>query len=61
MANRGLAAATLILLLAFTLCSAFVVHCHSKLVRLYSYSALEVTSQLRRSLAKLPPNIGAPD
>jgi len=58
--NHGLAAVTLILLLAFTLCSAFV-HCHSKLVRLYGWSALEVASQLRRSLSKLPPNIRAPD
>jgi hypothetical protein len=59
-ANRGLAAVTLILLLAFTLCSAFV-HCHSKLVRLYGFSSLEVASQLRRSLSKLPANIRAPD
>ena len=59
-ANRGLAAVTLILLLAFTLTSAFV-KCHSKLVRLYGWSAIEVASQLRRSLSKLPPNIRAPD
>jgi hypothetical protein len=59
-ANRGLAAVTLILLLAFTLCSAFV-HGHSKLVRLYGFSTIEVASQLRRSLSKLPPNIRAPD
>jgi hypothetical protein len=59
-ANRGLAAVTLILLLAFTLSSAFV-HCHSKLVRLYGWSAIEVASQLRRSLSKLPPNIRAPN
>jgi len=59
-ANRGLAAVTLILLLAFTLCSAFV-HCHSKLVRRYSLTAIEVASQLRRSLSKLPPNIRAPN
>jgi Transposase DDE domain len=58
--NRGLAAVTLILLLAFTLCAAFI-HCHSKLVRLYRLSAVEVRSQLRRSLSKLPPNIRAPD
>jgi len=57
--NRGLAAVTLILLLAFTLCSAFV-HCHSKLVRLYGFSSIEVASQLRRSLSKLPSNIRAP-
>jgi hypothetical protein len=53
-ANRRLAAVTLILLLAFTLCSAFV-YCHSKLVRLCGFSALEVASQLRRSISKLPP------
>lgn len=58
--NRGLAAVTLILLLAFTLSSAFI-HCHSKLFRRYSMSTLEVASQLRRSLGKLPPNIRAPD
>ena len=58
-ANRGLAAVTLILLLAFTLSSAFV-HCHSKLVRRYGFTGLEVASQLRRSLSKLPPNIRAP-
>jgi len=59
-ANRGLAAVTLILLLAFTLSSAFV-HGHSKLVRRYGFSAIEVASQLRRSLSKLPPSIRAPD
>ena len=59
-ANRGLAAVPLILLLAFTLSSAFV-HCHSKLVRRYGFSAIEVASQLRRSLSKLPPSIRAPD
>jgi len=59
-ANRGLAAVTLILLLAFTLSSAFV-HCHSKLVRRYGFTAIEVASQLRRSLSKLPPNIRGPD
>jgi GAF domain-containing protein len=58
--NRGLAAVTLILLLAFNLCSAFV-YCHSKLVRRYRLTALEVASQLRRSLSKLPPNIRAPN
>lgn len=58
--NRGLAAVTLILLLAFTLCAAFT-HCHSKLVRRYRLSTLEVARQLRCSLSKLPPNIRAPD
>ena len=59
-ANRGLAAVSLILLLAFTLCSAFV-HCHSKLFRRYSMSAIEVSRQLRLSVSKLPPHIRAPD
>ena len=58
--NRGLAAVTLILLLTFTLCAAFT-HCHSKLVRRYRLSTLEVARQLRCSLSKLPPNIRAPD
>jgi hypothetical protein len=40
-ANRGLAAVALILLLAFTLCSAFI-HCHSKLFRRYPMTASEV-------------------
>lgn len=59
-ANRGLAAVSLILLLAFTLCSAFI-HCHSKLFRRYSMSTIEVARQLRLSVCKLPPNIRAPD
>ena len=59
-ANWGLAAVTLILLLAFTLCAAFT-QCHSKLIRRYHLTAIEVARQLRRSLSKLPPNIRAPD
>jgi hypothetical protein len=59
-ANRGLAAVSLILLLAFTLCSAFI-HCHSKLFRRYRMSTLEVARQLRLSISKLPPNTRAPD
>jgi hypothetical protein len=51
---------SLILLLAFTLCSAFI-HCHSKLFRRYSMSAIEVARQLRLSVSKRPPNIRAPD
>lgn len=58
--NHGLAAVTLILLLAFTLSSAFT-HCHSKLFRRYSMSTLEVSRQLQRSVSKLPPKIRAPD
>jgi len=59
-ANRGLAAVSLILMLAFTLCSAFL-HCHSKIFRRYSMSTIEVARQLRSSVSKLPPNIRAPD
>lgn len=59
-ANRGLAAVSLILLLAFALCSAFL-HCHSKLFRRYSLTTIELARQLRLSLSKLPSNIRAPD
>jgi hypothetical protein len=59
-ANRGLAAVTLILLLSFTLCAAFTQR-HSKLVRRYHLTTIEVARQLRCSLSKLPPKIRAPD
>ncbi len=58
-ANRGLAAVTLILCLAFALCSAFVL-LHSKIFWRYELSCLEVTRQLYRSLWKDPPDIRAP-
>jgi Transposase DDE domain len=58
--NRGLAAVTLILMLAFTLCSAFTLR-HSKLYRRYRLTTIEVARQLHRSLSKLPPRIRAPD
>jgi len=58
--NRGLAAVTLILMLAFTLCAAFTA-CHSKLVRRYHLTGIEVARQLRVSVSKLPPRIRAPD
>jgi hypothetical protein len=58
--NHGLAAVVLILMLAFTLCAAFT-HCHSKLVRLYHLTGIEVARQLRVSVSKLPPKIRAPD
>jgi hypothetical protein len=58
--NQGLAAVALILVLAFTLCAAFT-HCHSKLVRLYHLTGIEVARQLRVSVSKLPPKIRAPD
>jgi hypothetical protein len=59
-ANAGLAAVSLILLLAFTLSSAFI-HCHSKLFRRYRITTLAVAAQLRRGVAQLLPNIRAPD
>ncbi len=59
-ANCGLAAVSLILLLAFTLSMAFT-HCHSKLFRRYRMATIEVACQLRRDVSKLPPNIRAPD
>jgi hypothetical protein len=58
--NRGLPAVALILVLAFVLCAAFTA-CHSKLVRRYHLSGIEVARQLRVSLSKLPPRIRAPD
>ena len=58
--NRGLPAVALILVLAFVLCTAFTA-CHSKLVRRYHLSGIEVARQLRASLSKLPPRIRAPD
>jgi len=58
--NRGLPAVALILVLAFVLCTAFTA-CHSKLVRHYHLSGIEVARQLRASLSKLPPRIRAPD
>jgi hypothetical protein len=57
--NRGLPAVVLILMLAFTLCAAFT-QCHSKLVRQYHLSGIEVARQLRVSVQKLP-RIRAPD
>jgi hypothetical protein len=57
--NRGLAAVTLILCLAFALTSAFLL-LHSKLFRRYELSYLEVARQLYRSLWKDPPSIRAP-
>jgi hypothetical protein len=59
-ANCGLAAVSLILLLAFTLSMAFI-HCHSKLFRRYRMTTIEVACQLRRDVSKLSPNIRAPD
>ena len=58
--NRGLPAVALILMLAFNLCAAFT-QCHSKLVRRYRLTGIEVARQLRVSVSKLPPRIRAPD
>lgn len=58
-ANRGIAAVVLILLIAFTLCSAFVLR-HSKLVRRDHLSGLAVASQLHAWISKAPPSIRAP-
>ena len=58
--NHGLAAVTLILFLAFTLCSAFALR-HSKLVRRYQLATVAVARQLYCCLSKAPPSIRAPD
>lgn len=58
--NRGLAAVTLILLIAFALSSAFVLR-HSKLARRYHLTAVTVAAQLRGCVSKAPPPIRAPD
>lgn len=58
--NRGLAAVTLILLIAFGLCSAFVLR-HSKLVPRYHLTSVAVARQLYTCLSKAPPTIRAPD
>lgn len=59
-ANCGLAAVSLIVLLAFTLSMAFT-HCHSKLFRRYRMTTTAVACQLRRSVSTLQPKIRAPD
>ncbi|MGH9631158.1 MAG: transposase [Bryobacteraceae bacterium] len=58
--NGGLAAVTLILLIAFALSSAFVLR-HSKLARLDHLSTVAVAAQLRACTSKAPPSIRAPD
>lgn len=57
--NRGLAAVTLIMLIAFALCSAFVLR-HSKLVRRDHLTAIAVATQLHRWISKAPPWTRAP-
>jgi hypothetical protein len=58
--NHGLAAVTLILLIAFALTSAFVLR-HSKLARRDHLSTIAVAAQLRAWVCKAPPSIRAPD
>jgi hypothetical protein len=57
--NRGLAAVTLILCLAFALSSAFTL-LHSKIFRLYHPPLIEVARQLYRSLWQIQPPARAP-
>jgi hypothetical protein len=57
--NQGLAAVTLILLIAFGLCSAFVLR-HSKLARRDHLTAIAVAAQLHRCVSQAPPSIRAP-
>src|ERR1039457_3642914 len=58
--NHGLAAVTLILLIAFALTSAFVLR-HSKLARRDHMTAIAVAAELRAWVSKTPPSIRAPD
>jgi hypothetical protein len=58
--NHGLAAVTLILLIAFALSSAFVLR-HSKLARRDQLTTIAVAAQLRARTSKTPPPIRAPD
>jgi Transposase DDE domain len=58
--NHGLAAVTLILLIAFALTSTFVLR-HSKLARRDHLTAIAVAAQLRAGISKAPPSIRAPD
>ena len=58
--NRSLAAVSLVLLVAFALCSAFTLR-HSKLVRRYGLTTVAVARQLYRYVSKAPPPIRAPN
>ena len=58
-ANHGLAALSLIVLIAFALTSAFVLR-HSKLARRDHLTAIAVAAQLRAWVSKTPPSIRAP-
>lgn len=53
-ANRGFHAVALIAIIAFCLCSAFVLR-HSKLVKLYRLSSLDVARQLAACIWQPPP------
>jgi hypothetical protein len=57
--KHGLVAVTLILLIAFAVCSSFVLR-RSKLARLHHLTAVAVAAQLRSCLANAPPSIRAP-
>ena len=58
--NHGLAAVTLILLIAAALSSCIVLR-HSKLARRDHFTAVAVAAQLRAWISKAPPSIRAPD
>jgi hypothetical protein len=58
--NRGLAAVTLILLIAFALFSAFVLR-DSKLARRDHLTTIAVAAQLHAWISKAPPSIRAPN
>lgn len=58
-ANHGLAAVVLILLIAFALCSAFVIR-HSKLAQRDHLTSVAVAAQLYTCISKAPPSIRAP-
>jgi hypothetical protein len=57
--NQGLPAVALILLIAFNLCSAFVLR-HSKLARRNHLTAIAVAAQPHRCISKAPPSVRAP-
>ena len=57
--NHGLAAVSLILLIAFALSSAFALR-HSKLARRDHLTSIAVAAQLRAWVSKMPPSIRAP-
>lgn len=52
--NRGFHAVALIAIIAFCLCSAFVFR-HSKLVKLYRLSSVDVARQLAAWIWRPPP------